>query len=65
MKKTEQFDEDDPKAYKDMPVPDKVQSIYVMEKPVWLEVWLTSYVINICTMLIVNYAYGVCPLLDQ
>jgi hypothetical protein len=22
-----------------MPVPDKVQSIYVMEKPVWLEVW--------------------------
>uniref|UniRef100_A0A674EKQ0 UTP3 small subunit processome component n=1 Tax=Salmo trutta TaxID=8032 RepID=A0A674EKQ0_SALTR len=31
-KKTEQFDEDDPKAYKDMPVPDKRSSQYTKDK---------------------------------
>lgn len=32
VKKTEQFDEDDPKAYKDMPVPDKRSSQYTKDK---------------------------------
>uniref|UniRef100_A0A3P9AMF0 Sas10 C-terminal domain-containing protein n=1 Tax=Esox lucius TaxID=8010 RepID=A0A3P9AMF0_ESOLU len=32
VKKTEQFDEDDPKAYKDMSVPDKTSSQYTKDK---------------------------------